>query len=317
MKIKTKILLSVFGTAVAFVGIVMFFLGGQFKEAAYNDAEQIADLYAQNTAIEVQTHLGETMAIVRTISDGVSSTKDVDYFDEDSEFNKTLSSILENNSQFISSGVSWEFSIKNEHKYGRKQGRIRYAYYTESEVDNEIFSKVDLLDTVSYDIRSIYYKIKVAENYEFLVNPYFDKYDPESGKDSIQITTAAVHIREDGQYAGLVAFDIKLDDLQEALKSKIPYKGSYKFLVANNGVVVAHPNKEMIGKKVKKIFDEDFEEDILLKIEAGESFNLGKIKDSGKSDYVTFAPVYAGNTITPWSVGVSIPVEEVAFKFCR
>ncbi len=139
-------------------------------------------------------------------------------------------------------------------------------------------------------------------------------------------------LEKDGEQLGILATDIKLDKLQEAvMKFSDLEKGKISFLIDGKGVVVAHPDsvyyeelynyKNMTRTVTKKdeagevVYDEEgniVTEELPIEISpeytsmieqamAGNS-GQGEITEDGKEYYVNYAPVPMDGDSDSWSV---------------
>lgn len=139
-------------------------------------------------------------------------------------------------------------------------------------------------------------------------------------------------MRKEGKDIGILATDIKLDKLQEAVAEfSDPEKGKISFIIDGEGVVVAHPEsvyyEELYNYKnqtrtvTKKddagavvyddegnIVTEEFPieispeyESMIEKVLAGET-GRGKMKENGKEYYVSYAPVVMNGISDSWAV---------------
>ncbi|MFI5495869.1 methyl-accepting chemotaxis protein [Actinoplanes sp. NPDC051859] len=77
-----------------------------------------------------------------------------------------------------------------------------------------------------------------------VVDPYVY---PVNGQD-VLMTTATAPIMVDGKFVGVVTVDMALSELSAALGADKPYGTGYLSLVTAGGVVVAHPQADLLGK---------------------------------------------------------------------
>ena len=105
---------------------------------------------------------------------------------------------------------------------------------------------------------------------------------------------------------GMVTSHIFLDKIQEIV-SRVNGSGVHEeaMIINNSGLVIAHPDKDYLGKYLAELHDHD-----ILKATAairnGETF-ISVCKDY----YTVFMPVQLSPVSSPWSVAVSIPLPEV------
>ena len=63
------------------------------------------------------------------------------------------------------------------------------------------------------------------------------------------LTSIVVPIKVGGKVLGVAGVDIALDALTELLRDIKPYGTGYGYIVSNGGLLVAHPKKDIIGKR--------------------------------------------------------------------
>jgi len=83
-------------------------------------------------------------------------------------------------------------------------------------------------------------------------------------------------------------------------------------MISNGGLITGHPNKDLLAKKIEEVFPEDNNTyKITQKIKKGEPFNYTTTDDKGQEVYVSYAPIFVGETGTPWSIAISVPVSTI------
>ncbi len=132
------------------------------------------------------------------------------------------------------------------------------------------------------------------------------------------MTSLNAPIMENGKYVGIVAVDITLDRFQEIVEEIKPFEGSYAFLISNGGLIVGHPDKELLNSKIEELFPEDnIDYNIAQNILEGNSFSYISKDANGIENYVSYAPIFVGETTTPWSIAISVPVDTIMAKANR
>ncbi|MGM0496960.1 MAG: cache domain-containing protein, partial [Bacteroidota bacterium] len=186
------------------------------------------------------------------------------------------------------------------HMYYKDEGKIKFDETVESDAD-EVYS-------------GEYYQIPKKKKKEVILDPYYYSYT-KNEEDEILESSIVFPIISDNEFLGVVGADIRLEQFQEIVESIKPFENSIAFLMANNGVYVANPNEEFIGKSVDEVFPEENEKyDIMENVENGEFLTYSVTGLDGSMYYDVYAPVEIGNTDTPWSIGIAVPIEHVMSK---
>lgn len=151
------------------------------------------------------------------------------------------------------------------------------------------------------------------------LNPFISKsYYSVSSKNPV--TSIFIPLLEDNKFVGVMGSDIKLEKLQELIKENSDEDGGrYSFIIDSEGVVVAHPNDEVIQQlynyknatkttgvqegnpKEEPIEISDGIKEIIAQLMAGNSGSL-KYKEGGQNYYASYKNIkLAGNSLN-WSV---------------
>lgn len=166
-------------------------------------------------------------------------------------------------------------------------------------------------DTYNY-FHLDWYQIPKELKRPIWTEPYYD----EGGGDIIT-STYSVPFYKEGKgdtrtFGGIVTADISLMWLTEIVSSVKIYQSGYAFLITQNGVIVTHPEEQLIMRE--SIFSiAEAKGDLRLR-ELGQAMIRGDedfipIKDfvSGKQSWMYYAPLPASD----WTLGVIFPEAEL------
>lgn len=285
------------------------YLSYNIREMSLENAQKLTDSYADEYANFVMKELNGDMNIARTIKQSFLDYELVDKNVRDKIYNNTIKNVLIDNPQFIATSVSWELNAVDT-SYKKPYGRVRTTFFRE---DGRIKHRVDSLELEGDVIGSTYYKIKVDKR-EIITPPYFFSYS-NSKFDQILESSVAIPILNNEKFAGLVVIDIALDRFETMVSKIKPYKNSYAFLLANNGKFVAIPDNTYLNKLISELDPEsNIKYNIIENVKNGKKFSFFKYDDAGKEYYVSFTPLQLGKSVTPWSIGIVVPVEEITVK---
>lgn len=130
-----------------------------------------------------------------------------------------------------------------------------------------------------------------------------------SGEELLLISSIQPIVHDDTFY-GVVGVDLKLETIQKLVGSLRVLDSGYSALIADNGMYVAHPNKDRIGKNIK-----DFEIDYSYFMSMSESSGL---KVDTRFDEVLQASAYhllvnieVANTGSSWTLMVTLPESKI------
>lgn len=121
------------------------------------------------------------------------------------------------------------------------------------------------------------------------------------------LTTVAIGVpfKLDGQIIGVAGADILLDSLTEMIKGIKVYDTGYTFLLSNKFTIIAHHDKERVGKPSES------EKQVSPYINDGKEFAVEKINAAGKMAYTLYTPISIKGTDYKFVFGLSVPLEEI------
>lgn len=306
MKLNAKILTLILTTSVIIFVSTIGYVSVMFRDKAFKDATKLADAYAREYANLVKAELNVDMDISRTISQAFLGYREIPPLQRQQIYNDILKNIFIENPGYLSVWTSYELSAFKPgytKDYGRARTEVHKFY------DRVVISE-DTLDLDPSNLSGTYYEIKNAAE-ETMTDPYFYSYTRKK-EDEILMASVAAPIMEDNKFIGLAGVDIGLDRFQKITDEIRPFPESYAFFLAYNGNFVAHPNKKFINKSLDDVdFEGRFENNVLEKIQNGRHFSYIQQREDESEYYVSFAPVLIGNTSTPWSIGIAVPLDVV------
>lgn len=119
----------------------------------------------------------------------------------------------------------------------------------------------------------------------------------------------AVPINNDGKIIGAAGIDLPLYEFFTPIIRQVRVLDvAHGFLIANNGVMAAHPMKWANVGKTMEFFA--FEEDVIQAVKDGREASQGKIsRVTGNKAYYQFVPIKFGHTDKPWSLAISLRLD--------
>jgi len=291
--ILVGIIISTYGLAVAFILI-------NFREQLTEDVRQITSTSLRENASSAGSIINGDFEIARTLSSTLTGTIDFERGVREKFTGSVLSGAVKQNERYLSAWLSMEISAINP-EWTRPYGRIRYTYYQEGD---------PVFDTVNVDgdvVGSLYYNLKQSKQEE-LLEPY-NLSSTSSVKDARNDylgTSVCVPLLKDGKFIGLAGMDITLEALDFIVNIK-PFPGATTFLISNEGAIVSHENRELIGKPVSTILKTD-SASALADIKAGRA----RTWISSENDaMMAITPLVIGNGKNNWAIGTMVPMSTI------
>jgi len=305
MKINSKIILSIVTIVAFFYLASVVYISYIARERSITDAQNLAKKEVESFANFVKSELNTDLGLVRGLAEGFSAYDDYADYSLRETHNKMMKNVFNKTKNALALWVSWElYAIDST--YTKTHGRQTLEFFREN---GEIKNRRAYRDMDSPNEESMYYAVK-SDPQEIITDPYYYSYNAQ---DSVLEASVSAPIMHYNLFVGIVGLDVSLSRFFNLIKNIHPFKNSIAFLVSNNGTIIAHPQKEFVGKKIKDIYpklviDNDLESKIKLGVKT--SFKSTINKFSGMQS-IQLHPFKIGNSNIPWAVGLIIPENEV------
>lgn len=305
MKLLTKILLSILSTCViVFVTIIGFDLY-QVNQSSVKNAQTIASKEGEKQAKNVEAKLNNSIDTAKEVATTLGSM--VEQHKANRQLaNAILKKTLEENPTFMATWTVWEpnaFDGKDK-KYVNKLGHDKTGRFVP--YWNQSGSNIHLVPLVDYDKPGAgdYYLLAKNSGKQVILNPY--KYEVNGQK--VLMTSVVVPIKINGKVVGVTGADISLKSIQKIDDSIHLYESGFGSIIANDGTIAANPSHQLVGKNSFKL-EGSQSANIKNAVQSGKSLSF---TDTSKKDtYNVYSPIHIGSTNTPWSLMVTIPLDEV------
>jgi methyl-accepting chemotaxis protein len=302
MNLKTKMLVYILTSTLVIYALALGYVSVNMNKIALNNAAKLTDTYAREYANNTKADLSVDMNMTRALANVSMGYKNLPPDQMKEILKEMLFHLIEENPNFLSSWYSWELTAIWPN-WEKPFGRQRLTYYR---MDGQILYKEEVIDTVPGFTKGAYYDM-LEKQEEYVMDPYYFTY--KEGEDPVLETSVAVPIVIDGVSVGVAGFDLLLQRFQDIIKEIHPIDGSYAFLISNNGQFVAHYDEELVGKFIQEFSGSD--SDVLENIQSGIPFSNSRKGINGKEFWTSYAPIYIGESSTPWSFGFAVPVDVI------
>ncbi|MBU8893457.1 MAG: HAMP domain-containing protein [Bacteroidales bacterium] len=321
LKIRHKIQFFVLLTTIVVYASAIGYISTKSKNMAFDDAITISDNYVRGAADEVKIYLEKYFTSVKDLSNTFKVYKDIEEVNRRDVISNIMIKSLQSNPDFLSVWSTWEpWSIDSlDNLYINKTGssivgNFGHLYYKEKGL-------VVLDESIESNAVSVYsehyYQLPKKTGKPVILDPYYYSYTKNKSEEVLE-TSIVSPIIVDNRFLGVIGVDIQLAQFQEIINNIKPFENSIAFLMSNNGVYVANPNPEFIGKTVIELFpDEAKEQGVMEHIASGEFLSYSVVGLDGSMYYVAYSPIQIGNTDTPWSLGIAVSIDHVMSKANR
>ena len=310
MKNKTKYH-SIKSTFIILVGGAVILLGVALtvysavtrRTSSIQAAEQQLVLTAQNQGELVQGKLQTALDVAYTLAGSLKAMKTEGAEISRDQVNAILQQTLIENSNFLAVYTLWEpdaFDGRDEEFAGTpgNDANGRFLPYWSRDENNAI----SLSELTGYIAEGSYYQVPKSTLAEAIIEPY----SYQIGGTQVLMTSLVVPIILNGQFMGIAGVDISLDYIQSAVDAIDLYDGTAIVgVISNAGTIAAMKGApESIGKPLTEVVPGS--DSTVGSIKAGESLSFQK-----EGLLTSLEPVTVGETTTPWSVSISVPMTEI------
>lgn len=304
LKIQQKIQFFIISATIVIYIAAIGYISLQARKMAYNDATKVTNKQVEATANEIEKQLAADLEVVSTLAHAMQNYAQLPEEEWKALYNEMYMDVMQNNDHIFSLWDSWELSAIDP-TWDKPYGRYTNTFWREN---GQILHKEELR---SLDGDPTLYAAIKKKTTSALWEPYEDVF-AEDKSETFMMTSVNTPMIVNGQYIGIIAMDITLDQFQELMSTIKPFKGSYASLISNEGVIVAHPNTHVINTNINEFMPQASEQhNINTQIKKGESFHFAYDNESGDEFYYTFAPVQLEGINTPWSVAIAVPVDTI------
>jgi methyl-accepting chemotaxis protein len=307
LKLRTKLLISICSVVWLAFTVTITYIGYNARNLAEKEALDKGRESAYRYANLVQAELGNAMDVARTIALTFQGMKQQGVPPRDM-MDGVLKQVLEENPGFLAVWTCWEPNALDgkdsdfADAFGHDETG-RYVPYW-----NRLTGEMDVEPLTDYNDpkKGAYYHRSLASGNEEVFDPV-----PFTVGEQTQLKTVlTVPVRFDGQTVAVVGIDVPLSTFTPLVKQIKLFETGYGFLIANNGVFVAHPTKQANVGKHMDFFA--FEKKVIQDVKAGRETSQYKVsKTTGKKTYYILAPIPIGMAKNKWSLAINLPIDNV------
>jgi signal transduction histidine kinase/CheY-like chemotaxis protein len=300
LNLQTRIFFLVTAVVVvSFLAITGIVFNKSF-ELAKKDAFSLAEETAEKYKNEIKAELQGARVTAETLATVFETLKEHDLTDRQM-MNDILRNALAKKEYITAFCIAYDPDALDgkDRDYAGQEPEYdptgRYAPYW-----NKLGGNIDVEPLYDIDIAD-WYIVPKETKHEYITDPY--PYQVQGQE--VMLASLVFPIIHEGAFIGIVSSDIVLDKLQEMVSQKSAHRqGGYTEILSNSGVIVAHPDKEYLGKSIM--------ETVASGLPVKEAIKNGELYiSSGRDFYTVYMPIQFSDVTQPWSVAVSIPMAEV------
>lgn len=311
LSIRNKILFSICGAFLVIFSLGIFLLVNFAGEMATRSAVGLAEQLAANNAKFVKSEIERAMTAARTMSHVYQSAAVHPGGANRDLLDNQLRQVLLSHPSFFGAWVLFEpnaldgrdSQFANYNDTHDASGRYGIYHFREDGEITSLYAAPEEGDEPGDS--GDWYQLPKRNRAETLMDPYRDQ---DAGK---LMTTVSVPIVRDDTFIGAVGIDIELATIQEMVGSIKVFETGYAQLLANNGEIVAQSGNRGGGNGTGE-GQEMASADVFQAVKAGKELVREEMYvQNGEKLLRIYQPVVVGESTTPWSFVVSIPMREI------
>ncbi len=302
IQLKTRMILLI--SSVVFIAfavsttLITLKVGSMVREEAHDKAREIAHRYSS----EVKNRMDVALAASRNIAGAFASIKTSVEKPDRKILDAILSGVLKDNPDWMGIWACFEPDAIDgrDSEYVNTPGHNEKGRYLSWW--NRISGSIQMSASSTPDESAAWYNEPMKTGREFVTEPHMTN----QGIMAIDMCTP---ITFKNKRIGVVGIDFSMAYFEKMIRDVKPFETGYIFFVSHNGMFVAHPKKDLVGKT---IYDVNPSNTVMDAIRQGrEAIEIKKSEVTKTEAFVIFVPVKLGRSDLSWSLGVSIPMEKV------
>ena len=303
--LKLKILVPTF----AVVFIVLTTISAVMTIKAQTMAVGMAKEMAQDKAKGFSSQVGNTMDLAMTVTRTLGGL-----FDQAGNYatipdrellDGVLIDTLKRHRELAGAWCTFPANVfdEREDKYRDKyKGAYRNWYHRDGNAIAESFAGEENIEGQEW------FDAPMSGDIETITEPY----PWEANGKTFWLASTGMPVKKNGKNIGVVGVDFYLNDLQNTVNAIKPFETGYAYLLTTKGTIVAHPDDSKMGKNVSELLSGDNRSKVVDAVKSGKAMEYeAPNPETGEEQYVVYAPISVGRTVTPWSLAVVIPMDKV------
>jgi len=317
LSIRTKLLLSVLGTALSLLTVSSILLYNMSNTMVLQMVSQNLNSVAKENSNALAMEMERMFATARTLKSSFTTYPKINAAERRAILSNLMEIVLSDNPTFHAVWTTWEPNALDnlDASFAGTPGNNSAGRYTATWWRNA--GQLTLSGAEEEELATAqYYTLAKTEKTELLLEPYEYSYTGD-GSDKVFETSVIVPLLENGEFVAEIGIDLKLDPFQKLASTIKPYGKGHAILLSNQGVVIASTDPAHITKNFLSLSDDNARLATKIgmaeKLRAGEEFSYEQQSAlTGSWQHFQFVPVRVGTTTTPWSLGIVVPHEVIS-----
>ena len=311
LKLTGRLMLSVLGAIFITNLLILIIIGISSSSQAKKSGIELAVSKSKGVASNVEIYLNQAVEGLNSLTNSFMALKNSKNARRE-DVNSVLTEILKNNKSYLAIWHMWEanaFDGKdafylNDPLYKECKGIFNVSQYRNGD-------EIQIENGTSDQYSENYFTVPKQNGVLTILEPYMYSY-VEGSKDSVYETSIVQPVINKNKLLGVVGIDISLETLKDIIANETIYSTGFSSIISNELQIAAHPDSKLRGKNLSMIIKNNLDV-VRDSIKKGKMyFYTSKSEQSGEEVLRCFTPIKIGDSLTPWSVMVEIPMSEVS-----
>jgi methyl-accepting chemotaxis protein len=266
---------------------------------------------AKNEAADVQLWLDVHFGAARSLAQSMEAYEEIDPAQRRFFYNLMLKQSAASNHEVAAVWTCWEPNALDgmDASYANTAGTDETGRFISYWARTPDGPKLENVKGYMTSGAGDFYQIPLRSGKETIIEPYFYVI---SGTNTL-ITSLSVPVKKNGKTIAVTGVDIALSRIQQGLADINPYEGSVAMVFSNKGRITGHFDPSRLGKPMAESETDlagPYLEKFMAAIKSGSPYRFSNRvsinKTKGTYEFIS-VPVSAGQTDTPWALGIGIP----------
>ncbi|MFA6403948.1 MAG: cache domain-containing protein [Salinivirgaceae bacterium] len=313
LKINGKMLFFVLGTTILVFVAAMVYISLTLRNFSTENSQRILQAKTIEIANQTEQKLASYLNVAQVLADAFSQYDKIPEVDRRATLAKILEDILKKNDDFLSVWAICEpNSIDNLDSEFSNQlgstilGNFRYVYYKQNG-EVRLSNYIEQNPTEVFRGK-VYTRVKNDPVFT-IVEPYYSY----NNKDSILQTNLVFPIIKENRFIGVIGIDAPMSKIQKLFSQMKPMEEGRVYILTHEGNFLAHPDSLFLGLSFSA-YASDIEHEFHVSEYVLEGKNIHFIADepqTGSKSMFFLKPLLIGQSKTPWSFGISVPLSKL------
>ncbi|WP_419787858.1 methyl-accepting chemotaxis protein [Pseudodesulfovibrio sp.] len=303
--LKLKILVPTFVLVFIVLATISSVMTIKAQTMAVTMAKEMAQDKAKGFSSEIRGTMDLAMTVTRTLGAMYDQAANSKTIPDRELLDGVLIETLKRHKELAGAWCTFppnKFDGREEEYRGKYKGAYRNWYHRDGDTIAESFAGDESLEGQAW------FENPMSGDIETITDPY--PWDANGKK--FWLASTGIPVKKNGKNIGVVGVDFYLNDLQKTVNSIKPFGSGYAYLLTTGGTIVAHPDDAKMGKNIGALLGNEYSSKVLNAVKSGKEIDYEAVNpENGVEEFVVYAPVTVGRTVTPWSLAVVIPMDKV------